>query len=324
MGVGTAQFPFPSLPSIQRTVHRILPIELRYGAMDENDHATLIAHKTNMAVLPQQQEGLLVDHSTGGDLEEAKLLGAGAVLTFTQVHFLVNHLQEYKRLETKRGHFLIYMFLLLVYIGLNVALLIANFQDQEVIESEYYIPFHMSGFWGLFGFTIVEGMILIATDFVSWNNWLQSMILLFNVVMTFACAMVFTIDPEIYEVPAHFMEYSAQVLVSVVSVTFLNDSLRFTSLGGASRSRLLPYAEGLVMIIVLAASLFQLSLYAGRPEVPMGPERSAHFCEFAIEIFNGTFALAYAMMAHRNVGQSMEQHYLALQSPIGSSKAIVA
>jgi hypothetical protein len=78
---------------------------------------------------------------------------ASAPLTFVQIHHLIEDIHEYGLLDVKMNRLLIYIFSILLYIGLNAALLGANFQVQEFIEEHYYIAFHMADFWGLFGFT---------------------------------------------------------------------------------------------------------------------------------------------------------------------------
>ena len=238
---------------------------------------------------------------------------AASVLTFTQMRQLADNVHEYGLLDTKCNRLLMYIFLLLLYIGLNVALLGANFQDQKFIEDNYLGPFHLADFWGLFSFTALEALILIATDFVSWDNRLQSALVLFNVMMAFAAALLFSFDMELFEVPGHYMEYSIQVLISGVNVFFLNTYVRAAS--NSSMVYRLRHVEFVVLILVWGLSLFQLSLYAGFPKVSMGAERAAHFCEFINEIFNGLFALVYAVLSYTDVRQQLQEHYIAMKPP---------
>jgi hypothetical protein len=248
------------------------------------------------------------DLEKGGGAKSATLL-----LMFTQVHQLVDNVHEYSLLDTKRNRLLIYIFLLLIYIGLNVALLGANFQEQKFIEENYYISFHMVAFWGVFGFTTLEALVLIATDYVSWNSRLQVALLLFNVMMSFATAVLFSFDPKLYEAPAHFMEYSIQVLISAMNMIFVNTYIRAAS--STSMVYRFRYLEYVVLTLVLALSLFQLSVYAGAPRVEMGAERAAHFAEFTNEIFNGLFALLYAILSYTDVRNQLQDHYLKMKAP---------
>lgn len=113
-----------------------------------------------------------------------------------------------------------------------------------------------------------------------------------------------TFDPELFEVPAHYMEYSIQLLVSGVNILFINQS-------ASPRQRTI---ERVVLCLVMGLSVLQLALYSGQPPVAMGPERSAHFCEFTTEIFNGLFALLYALQCYKEVQANISSHALVMRS----------
>ena len=56
------------------------------------------------------------------------------------------------------------MLLILIYFGVATTLLAANFQPQEVIEEDFYLPFHYAEFWSAFLFTVLEAFILYTSD----------------------------------------------------------------------------------------------------------------------------------------------------------------
>jgi hypothetical protein len=214
----------------------------------------------------------------------------------------IRDVHEYERLNLQQNLLLRYLFLVLLYVGLNVALLGANFASQDFIEQHYYQTFHMISFWGVFGFTLLEAHVLIATGIVSWPHRLQTILILFNVMASFATAVLFSIDPQVYEVPAHYMEYSVQILISCVNILFLQTT---TSTGTLIIRRRFELA---VAIVVLGLSIATLIVYA------TGAERSAHFCEFINEIFNGLFTLFFAAFCYEDVHGQLEQQYAGMQA----------
>jgi hypothetical protein len=240
----------------------------------------------------------------------------GALLTFAQVHHLVDDVHEYGLLDVKMNRLLIYIFLILIFVGLNVALLGANFEEQAFIEENYYSTFHMAAFWGVFGFSLLEALVLFATNIVSLDSQFQSAVILFNVMATFATAFLFSFDSVVFEVKAHYMEYSVQILISSVNMVFLRHYLRMADKESpVYRFRNVARA---VSWTVTALSVFTLILYTGAIEVRMGPERSAHFCEFINEIFNGMFAFCYAVYFYCDVRRQLDEHYISMRrAPLG-------
>lgn len=244
-------------------------------------------------------------------------LEQGPYLTFAQLHRLVHHTQEQSRLHTTRNLLLTYVFALILYIGLNLSLFIANFQEQDFIEENYYKIFHFTSFWGLFAFTLVEALVLITTGLVSWKNRLLSGFILFNVLMTFATALLLTFNISFFEVTAHYMEYSVQVTISAVNLIFLNTYVQSSS----STSVVYKFrnVEAVVLWLVLVFSIFQLSLFAGYPTPKIGSERAAHFAEYTTEMFNGSFTLLFAALSYSDVAVQLEAHEEATKCTPNSS-----
>eukprot|EP00013_Stygamoeba_regulata_P000558 CAMPEP_0177633940 /NCGR_PEP_ID=MMETSP0447-20121125/3107_1 /TAXON_ID=0 /ORGANISM="Stygamoeba regulata, Strain BSH-02190019" /LENGTH=282 /DNA_ID=CAMNT_0019135637 /DNA_START=164 /DNA_END=1010 /DNA_ORIENTATION=- len=241
-------------------------------------------------------------------------------VTFVQLHQLVHDFHDYKLMNRRKNLLLLYIFLVLLYVGLNVALLGVNFESQEFIEENYYTAFHMAAFWGVFAFTLLEAFILISTETVHWwvgadISWLhrvQSLVILFNVMFSFATAVLFSMFPEEFEVPAHYMEYSVQVLITAVNLFFVVDQTRDANPNGLIYR--LRYVEFTVALLVLALSVLQILIFSGAIPTTIEAERAAHFCEFTNEIFNGLFALMYAILAYTNVRKTIVHHYKEMKA----------
>lgn len=229
-------------------------------------------------------------------------------LTYPRLHKLLHDLHEHERMALHKNLLLGYVFLLLVYVGLNAGLLGANFADQDFIEENYYLVFHMLSFWGVFAFTLLEAFILIISDTVlfNWKHKSQSVLILFNVLFTFATAILFSIFPEKYETPSHYMEYSVQILISTVNGIFVWNYIKSKSTDNVFyRYR---YLELSVAGCVIGLSVLQLIIFSGRIHTGPGAERSAHFCEFVNEIFNGLFALFYATLTYMDLRDRTAEH----------------
>lgn len=235
--------------------------------------------------------------------------GDAAALDFDRIHRLLHDLHAYSVWNWKKNLMLAYIFLLLIYVGMNVGLLGANFQDQDFIEEHYYRVFHMLAFWSVFVFTVLEAFILLTAEVMLFNyqNALQSSIVLFNVLFSFATAILFTIYPDRYEVPAHWMEYSVQILISSVSLLFV-----WNYISANEKQNIFfrfRYVELVAAVLIILLSILQLIIYSGRMHLKIGAERAAHFCEFVNEIFNGLFALFYAIVTYQQFRKRLNEHY---------------
>lgn len=251
--------------------------------------------------------------SAGANTRKDEEMGGNLVttvegpLTFLQAHRLVHDLHDHGMLEIRKDRLLIYIFLILMFVGLNVALMAANFKPQEFIEENYYVSFHMAQFWGVFAFTMLEALVLIATDVISWTNRIMSAIILFNVMASFATAFLFSFHPETFEVVSHYIEYTVQILITLVNVVFIQNS---TPMGNrkVGRCRLYQIEIG-VATVGLIISIMTLVIFTGVFSIPMGRERAAHFCEFTNDIFNGLFALYYAVLSYMDVRSNQQECY---------------
>jgi hypothetical protein len=223
---------------------------------------------------------------------------------------LFHDIHDYTTLSTRRNVILIYVFLLLLYIGMNFALLGLNFMSQDFIEQNYYLPFHMLSFWGVFLFTLLEAFILISADIVNMSNYLQAGLVLFNILTTLTTAIIFSMFPHHFEVPAHYMEYSAQIFVSCVNIIF---TLNFIRQKGGAFKKLkwlnnFRWLELIIALPIVMLSCLQIFIYAGILPITIEPERGAHFCEFS----NALFALTYSVFIYHDLGKRMQEDYLRM------------
>jgi len=236
-------------------------------------------------------------------------------LTLTSVHRLVLELRAQDVQARRQVLLLIYLFILLVYIGLNAALLGANQKPQAYIEENYYLIFHMTSFWAVFVFTLMEALLLISVDKIVWSNKFQFLIVMFNVMTTFTTALLFTIYPREYEVPAHYMEYSAQIFISSVNVIFVRNYTLTANMSGMFYK--LRHVEIFVAWLMVTFSFFQLFIYSGLIPVAMGGERAGHMCEFCNEIFNGGFAFVYTLVLYSDVTQDLNRKDVGAMNNLG-------
>jgi hypothetical protein len=269
---------------------------------------------SKMMMQPEEKENDCEMSKFVPDSENTNGRGSGQhqeLLAIVHLHRFLGDAHEHRLQDVRQNRLLIYVFLIVLYIGLNAALLGANFKSQDFIELFYFSSFHLTAFWSVFGFTLLEAFILISTDILSWSNKLQTLLVLFNVMSTFATATLFTFDPHEFEVPAHYMEYTVQILISGVNIIFLQS---YMNRNGDPESMVykLRYLEMTVALLVLGLSMLTLVLYTGVIPLKIESERAAHFCEFTNEIFNGIFALAYAISCFTDVRNKLEKNRMGM------------
>jgi len=239
---------------------------------------------------------------------------------FCKFHQLTLNIHNHQQINSKKTLILFYNFLILIYIGIQFGLMGVNFQDQDFIEANYYLPFHLLEFWAVFCFTLLESLILIATGNVTtedWANTLQAGILLFNVVATLTAAIVFSMFPELYEVPAHYMEYSIQILITITDFIFIMKTTNKLD------NKWFTYSKITFAVSTFLLSVFQLLIYSDTIPVPMGGERAGHFMEFSNEIANGIFALWYGSQMYSIYNDDLMCHEEKLKDVTTDEKNIL-
>ena len=112
-------------------------------------------------------------------------------------HNLAHHTFGYRVINSKRNLFLVYILMIFVYIGINIALFGANFKSQDFIEEHYYLGLHAVEFWAVFVFAAIEGMVLVSTN--NLPTVYHMGLIFFNITFSFATALLFQLYPEEYE-----------------------------------------------------------------------------------------------------------------------------
>eukprot|EP01091_Cochliopodium_minus_P014457 TRINITY_DN4904_c0_g1_i1.p1 TRINITY_DN4904_c0_g1~~TRINITY_DN4904_c0_g1_i1.p1 ORF type:complete len:316 (+),score=57.57 TRINITY_DN4904_c0_g1_i1:388-1335(+) len=220
-------------------------------------------------------------------------------------------LYEHDILSYKRLKIIVYIFVILLYIGVQIAMMILNGKPQEFIETHYWAAFHLVEFWAVFVFSTTEAFILFSSGSFefTWGffNVIQILILFTNIVLTLAAALILSTFHE-FEKPAHYIEYTSQIIISSVNLLFIIKNFK--------KNKTIPRWETIynkiylvVAIAVILLSILNLMIYAEAFDVGMEAERAAHFCEFSNEIVNGLFALIFSIRLLRSVNNKMDNVY---------------
>jgi len=221
-------------------------------------------------------------------------------------------IRDHKTMEQNQLKMLLYTFATLVYLGINLAEFGLNFRDQDFIESNYYLPFHLLEFWAVFAFTLIEAFVLVSTGTLDingpWTHILQIGLAWFDILFTLIIAIIFSMDPQEYEIPAHFMEYSAQVFITLINFIFLINYLRNKTYQGTVFWRF-RYFEILLAVFTFFLSIFQFFIYTEVIPTAPGGERSTHFFEFITESINALFVLWFSAVTYRQMNRQLEIHY---------------
>jgi hypothetical protein len=232
-----------------------------------------------------------------------------------KIHQLLHHLHEYHLATRKRIQLLFYILLVVMYFGVSAALLGANCLDQAVIEEYYTLPFHLAEFWSQFLFSILEAFILVAADIIDVDTpakFFQLLLVIINVILTLVAALLYTFSPLLFERPAHYIEYSAQITLTMANFVFIFKLGDSTSLIW-KRFRV---AEIVVVSLLLVMAIFKLLLFIPVIPIDMGPERSSHFLEFIGEMGNALFAFVFAILLFLNLKRVESQHDHDLHSVV--------
>ena len=204
--------------------------------------------------------------------------------------------------------------LCLVYCGLNIALIYFNYMNswmksvgEEPPVNKYV--FHLSEFWGTFGFSLVEVFAIMQTPkhiVATVNNPRILKILLFiNVVATFIPAFMVTVNLDRFEILSHELEYCSEISMSFLELILLWSLIRrnrvpvgtilmTTDCDSNSDQDIQIYGnDSRIAInfsfISLGVSMLQLGIYNGMGQTRTGGMRGevpAHHCEFLFEIIS--------------------------------------
>ena len=207
--------------------------------------------------------------------------------------------------------------LCLVYCGMNIALLWFNYENHQAVELGEEPPvsqfaFHLSEFWGTFGFALVELFALMQTpkSLISTvnNPRLLKIIVFLNVVFTLIPAILVSVNMERFEIVCHEIEYCSEITMSFVELVLLWSLLRRVRrddedtlmIDGDRGSSMIDSASPSLSLsfIALTISLLQLGIYNGLGENKEGDMRgevSAHYCEFTFQIISSLITFWFTL-----------------------------
>ena len=195
----------------------------------------------------------------------------------------------YKKLTQQKSLLNFFQLVIVLNFFQNMALLIANLEDQDVIESTYYWPFHFLDFGQSFAFALIEAIYLIKCGYV--QGVLSFAIIIVNVGGTLIALILFLFAAEFFEPTSHWIEYSVQFCVTFTSFAFIFGNQDKTSVLYKYR-----YFEAGLVCLSLAMAGLKLLVYGEVIEFEIGAERAAHFFEYTGEMFNDAFALAFTII----------------------------
>jgi hypothetical protein len=125
-------------------------------------------------------------------------------------------------------------------------------------------------------------------------------------------AIIFTMYPEEYEIPSHYMEYSAQILITLLDFVFIINYVK-SSTSGTWVYKLRHFEIGLAAV-TLVLSILQFLVYTDVIPTEPGGERSGHFFEFSIEAANAAFVLWFAIISYLQMDTDAYTHYQKMHS----------
>jgi hypothetical protein len=209
--------------------------------------------------------------------------------------------------------FTIYALAAAAFLALQIALIVINSQSDEVLE-RLDAPFHFTEFWAIFVFSMLEAFLLstAATSAVAaaalngsvgardsrWATNLYFASMGGTIILTLVGALLVSFDLELFEEPAHLVEYVAQVPLTLLDIIFVVLQIRAGEANSKTNVALLAVA-----VLLSIASVVQLVVYCGALDLGISAERAAHFFEFTIEGLNAAFAVRFAMQTRAQLHQ---------------------
>ena len=140
----------------------------------------------------------------------------------------------------------------------------------------------------------MESIVLIFCGYVT--GALSYGIILVNVGGTVVALILFLFNAEFWETPAHWIEYSVQMFVTLTSFAFIFGNQDKTGVLYKYR-----YHEAVLVIISFIISVFKLFVYGEVIELEIGGERGAHYFEYSGELLNDIFALTFTLIRYQSV-----------------------
>jgi len=244
---------------------------------------------------------------------------------YSNIHDVLHDLNDFQLMEVKRTYLLVYIFIIFIYLCINISMIVLNLPDQDFIEGHYYLSFHLAEFWAVFIFVFLEMIILHKIGYVSLNLANRSLpqkflvigqyfIMFVDIVIAFLAVFIFTVYPEYYEVPSHYIEYIAQIFISFSNILFTINFIFGPPSRNADIFRILnkyKYLELCISAVSFILSIFNILIYSCA--IPNAePEHSGHYFEFSIEIVNVSYILLIIYFVYQDLEEKIDRHYVLM------------
>jgi len=214
---------------------------------------------------------------------------------------LIMKKDEYSTYKRKKLSLSLMLFFIIIYFFCCCTLLIANCQAPEIIDSKYNVPFHMLDFWGSFGFALIEAAILVTAAMVEIGS-LRHFIVSVNIGTTLIAAVLFSFNPEFWEINCHWIEFSAQIFITLSDILFIFHQFKKAEYNILYKYRY--YELGLVLFFAMAA-VIKLLVFGGVINLGIDPEQAAHFFEYCGEMVNAIFAFVFTLVMYKECNQNL-------------------
>lgn len=226
-------------------------------------------------------------------------------MNFDNFHTLLHHVVDYESTKEKKIKLLYYILILTVYISIQLALIIANFNSQEFIEEHYAPPFHLIAFWSVFFFSFIEAFILLSSKMINISltiDIIKIIVLFVNVITTFIAALLISIHLEVFEHTSHLIEYTAQILITTVNINFVINNFN-------NKTNFRKIFECILSFIAFSLSILNILIYT--EIIPNSqPEHTSHYIEFITETINALFTLFFAISLYKNIEYKIDHHFI--------------
>ncbi len=214
---------------------------------------------------------------------------------------MIREHENIKTVKKKKFALGIMLFYIVIYFFVSATLLIANCQDQDIIEKEYDTPFHFLDFWGSFIFACVEVSILSLASMLEFGS-LRFFIGLIGIGTTLITAILFSFNQEFWGLPCHWLEFSAQIFLTISDLFFILNQFK-------NKDNILykyRYIEVSLVILLLCASVVKLLVFGDIFGFPQA-ERVAHFIEFTGEMTNAIFAFLFTYLLYKECENQLDE-----------------
>jgi hypothetical protein len=213
--------------------------------------------------------------------------------------------ENFSRFQREKLFISFMLFFLVIYFFNCLTLFILNCQPMEIISEKYEIPFHMLDFWGSFIFTLIEGCILVNANIVTIES-IRFPFIAFNIGMTLLAAVLYSVNPEYWEVPAHWIEYFAQICIVLSDLSFIFHQFKNTE----NILYKYRYFESVLICFLVIFNFLKLLLYGEVISWGFPGEQSAHFIEFLGEMINAAFAFLFTIVYYKDCDQNLKHLFI--------------